>query len=154
MKLKATIIFLLSLATLLSSCASLNPYAEKPEVSVESFTLLSADSFSPEFQIGLRVINPNKQAINVEGLSYSAIIEGQTLLSGVNKSALTIDGYSEKTIQLNAKASLFNGLKVLSTIFKNPNNSTVYRLKIKMDVGSFKIPIVVTRKGTIALLNQ
>lgn len=147
------IAFLTVIITLITvACSTINPYQEEPEISVDSFNLKSANSLSPIFEIGLRVINPNKTPLNIEGLSYSATVEGKKVLSGVNGEAFNIAGYSEETLTLQAKADVISAVQLFTKLLGSDSNSKEYSLRVKMDVGSFKIPIVITKKGTFSLL--
>lgn len=146
-------LYIILISLLVSNCSSVNPLFEEPEVQVDSFSVVSVDSFNPVFEIGLRVINPNKQAINIQGLSYSAVIEGQKILTGVSDESITLAGFNETSLTLNAKADLLNGFQLLSKLINSETTNPNYSLQIKMNVGSFKLPIVITRKGVIGGTN-
>ena len=59
---------------LLVGCASLTPELDPPKISVLSFKSLPGDGGAPQFEIKLRVLNPNKQTLDIAGISYSVAL--------------------------------------------------------------------------------
>ena len=43
----------------LSGCATINPHYEQPSVELVSFKVLPANGFEQNFEIGLKLTNPN-----------------------------------------------------------------------------------------------
>jgi len=60
----------------LQSCVSLNPNYEQPTVTITSFKVVPQAGVLPTFDIGLRIINPNPEPINVQGVVYSISLQG------------------------------------------------------------------------------
>ena len=56
---------------LLSACATMSPGFETPSVTVSSFKTVPAESGMPKFEIGLRVLNPNSEALELKGVAWS-----------------------------------------------------------------------------------
>jgi LEA14-like dessication related protein len=137
--------------TALSSCTSLLPNFEEPQVSVNSFKVLPSGNLNPTFEIGLRVINPNSFALNLKGLSYTASIEGNKLLSGVANQLPIVPAYGEEEVKLNAQADLFGGFRLLADLLKPRETPIGYTLKVKLDVGTFALPIYITREGNLSI---
>ena len=69
----------------LSGCAGIQTGYDTPTVSLTSFRLIPGESIVPKFEIGLRIINPNRDALELDGLFYSITIEDNNILSGVAK---------------------------------------------------------------------
>ena len=85
-------IFLLSILALcfLCGCAGkMSPGFEPPVVSLRTFKMLPQESVSPRFEIGLHIINPNRDSLNFDGIYYTVDIEGYKLLSGVSNTLPT-----------------------------------------------------------------
>jgi LEA14-like dessication related protein len=135
----------------LTSCATLNPNFEKPEVSVNSFKVLPGAGINPTFEIGLRVVNPNSIALNLKGLSYTASIEGNKILSGVANQLPTVPAYGEEEVRLNVQADLFGGIRLIADLMKQRDTPISYILKVKLDVGTFALPIYITREGNLTM---
>jgi LEA14-like dessication related protein len=126
---------------ILSACAALNPHFEEPQVSVNSFKILPGNSINPTFEIGLRVVNPNNIPLNLKGLSYTASIEGNKILSGVANQL--------EEVKLTAQADLFGGIRLLADLMKPRETPIGYTLKVKLAVGTFALPIYITREGDL-----
>lgn len=153
MKLISKRIIAILVTVLLSGCAALNPNFETPQVSVNSFKILPGNSINPTFEIGLRVVNPNSIALNLKGLSYTASIEGNKILSGVSNQLPIVPAYGEEAVKLNAQADLFGGFRLLADLLKPRETPIRYTLKVKLDVGTFALPIYVTREGDLSIPN-
>jgi LEA14-like dessication related protein len=136
---------------ILTSCATLNPNFEKPEVSVNSFKILPGDSINPTFEIGLRVVNPNSIPLNLKGMAYTASIESNKIFSGVANQLPIVPAYGEKEIKLNVQADLFGGIRLFADLMQPRKTPIAYTLKVKLDVGNFALPIHITREGNLTM---
>ena len=86
-------------ALMLSACASWWHSYEAPQINVTSFALAPDSSgVAPRFLIGLQVINPNRSALPLAGMSYSVEVEGNRILSGAKPDLPRIEGYSSADI--------------------------------------------------------
>lgn len=135
----------------LTACATLDPNFEKPQVSVNSFKILPGGSINPTFEIGLRVVNPNNIALNLKGMSYTASIEGNKVFSGVANQLPIVPAYGEEEVKLQAQADLFGGIRLIADLMKPRETPIGYTLKVKLDVGTFALPIYITRKGNLSI---
>lgn len=155
MKLTAKPLIAFIASVILSACTSLNPNFEKPDVSVTSFKILPGGNINPTFEIGLRVVNPNSISLNLKGISYTASIEGNKIFSGVANQLPIIPAYGEEEVKLNAKADLFGGLSLFADLLKPREKQPIgYTLKVKLDVGTFALPIYITREGNLTIPNN
>jgi len=135
----------------LPACTSMQSDYEQPVVTVTSFRSLPAEGAGLRFEIGLRVVNPNRDALELQGVAYSISLEGHKLITGVGKDLPTVAGYSEETFTLQASASMFQAVKLFSDLMQEPKNSLQYELATKLDVGTFRPAIRVTDSGEISL---
>ena len=125
------------LALSVGACASLTPEFDPPKVTVESVDKLSSTSGGPRFGIKLRVSNPNKQALDIAGISYTLDVMGKELVSGVTNDVPLIDGYSEETVSLEAGINMFQFLRLIAGLGKNTAEEIEYRLSAKIDFNGF-----------------
>jgi LEA14-like dessication related protein len=135
----------------ISGCAQMQFNYETPTVSLSSFRILPSDGMGPRFEIGLHVVNPNRSSLNLEGISYTVIIEGHRILTGVANDLPVIDGYGEGDILLNASADLFNSISLVTSMLKNRRESIAYELDAKLDVGRLRPNIHVEKRGQLLL---
>lgn len=151
---RATLGILLLTATCLPGCATLQPDFETPTVTFTSFRMLPSSGIAPEFEIGLRVTNPNAQALNLKGLAYTASLDGQDLIKGVANDLPVIEGYGTGDVTLTATPDVFGGIQFFTELLRDPRDTVNYELEAKLDVGTFVPAIRVRDKGQISLRSQ
>jgi hypothetical protein len=140
-------LFMLSL----SGCAALQSDYEAPTVTVNSFRALPAQGGSPRFEIGLHVVNPNRQALDLAGVAYTVRLEGRDILKGVANELPRIEGYGSGDVVLEASPNLFEGLGLLRDLMTTPRENFDYELEAKLDPGGLRPTIRVRDTGSISL---
>lgn len=140
-------------AATLCACATLSPDYEEPTVTLNSLRAIPSEGMVPAFEIGLRIINPNSQALNLEGIVYTISLEGYELVKGVGKDFPVIEGYSEGVVTLTASANLLAGIRFVGDLMQNNGESLEYEFKAKLDLGGLYPSIKVTETGQINLNN-
>ena len=138
----------------ITGCATLQSDFDPPVVNVTSIRALPSEDLSPKFEIGLKVINPNRDPIDLHGIAYNLILEGHKILTGVSKDLPTIDGYSEGEVTLNATANLLNSIGLFADLVKSEREAINYTLEAKLDFGGFHPTIRVEEQGKIDLTGQ
>lgn len=139
----------------LSGCASLSPQFEQPTVEVVSLKMLPAQGVEQRFDVGLKVINPNNRALNIQGMSYSLIIEGYTVATGVTAEVPTVGPYAEARFSLPVSTSLLSSVRLLKHLLELNTTSLTYRLEAKLDLGIPLAPKMrVVEEGTVELGQQ
>ncbi len=148
---KKLIILGLTAILFATACAPLQPGFETPAVNVSSFRVLPTNSIVPTFEIGLHVVNPNRTALKLQGLSYNVELEGYRILSGVANQLPLIEAYGEGNILLQAQPDLFSTLSLFSDLMQQPRETFNYALTASLDAGGLWPKIRVAKSGTIAL---
>ncbi len=139
----------------LSGCASMKSDYEKPKLHVTSITLLPAEGFNQRFDIGLRVLNPNADAIALQGIYYTVSLEGYELLSGVNGDIGEVPGYGELEFSVNTSTDMVNGVRLLHELMSNPREKLNYKFNAKLDLKDWWVPSVrVEETGEIELTQR
>jgi hypothetical protein len=136
---------------LLTGCAGLTPQLDPPKVSIDSFTSLPSSGGAPRFEIKLRVANPNKQTLDIAGISYSVELLGKEVISGVTNDVPTIEGYSEEVVTLEAGLQLFQLLRLLSGLGRTQADALDYRFSAKIDFNGFIPTQRIEETGEITL---
>ncbi|MEJ2383560.1 MAG: hypothetical protein P8Y54_04095 [Xanthomonadales bacterium] len=144
-------VVLLLCAALLSACATLRPGFEEPTVTLTSFRALPADGMAPSFEVGLRVINPNPDALQLRGIVYTISLEGREVIKGVGKDFPTIEGYSQEDLVIVASAQLLGGLQLLADLMATPRDALEYAFDAKLDLGALYPSILVSEVGRLDL---
>lgn len=136
---------------LVSGCASLVSEMDPPKISLESFRSIPSDSGAPRFEIKLRIANPNKQTLDIAGISYSIELLDRELISGVTNDVPTIEAYSEEVVTLEAGLQLFELVKLFASLGREPAEQLDYRFSAKVDFNGFLPTQRIEDSGTIAL---
>ncbi|WP_405232459.1 LEA type 2 family protein [Lentisalinibacter salinarum] len=145
------IVTLVTLALGLGACTGLRPGFETPTVTVSSFRPLPGDGAVPRFEIGLHIVNPNREALKLQGLAYTVSLEGRELVKGVDNDLPVIEGYGEGDVTLVATPNLLGGIRLVTDLMASPRDKFSYALEAKLDVGRFAPAIRVRDEGEIAL---
>ncbi|MEJ2140052.1 MAG: LEA type 2 family protein [Gammaproteobacteria bacterium] len=142
---------MLALACGLNACATLQGDYDPPTVSVASFRAVPGGGAAPSFEIGLRVVNPNSEALELQGVAYTISLDGREVMTGVGKDLPVVAGYSEETFTVTASASMLQTFQLLRDLMTEPKSSVSYELETKLDVGTFRPAIRVKDSGEISL---
>lgn len=138
---------LLLLPVWLTACATLKPDFEDPSVEVISIKLKNTNSLSPDFDIALRVTNPNRDDLSIDGMTYSLFLGQKKVVSGVANDLPRIPAYGEAVVNLQASLDLFGSLSLLNDLMNQYQESVDYELVAKLDLGRLYPTMTITRQG-------
>lgn len=138
-------------ALLLGACATLSPDYEQPTVVLSSLRALPSEGMAPAFEIGLRIINPNPQPLELEGVVYTVSVQGHELVKGVGKGFPVIDGYSEGEVTLTASANLLAGIRFIGDMMQSGQEPLEYTFEAKLDLSGLYPSIRVREQGRLDL---
>ncbi|MDA3903366.1 MAG: LEA type 2 family protein [Desulfuromusa sp.] len=136
---------------LIVGCAPLLPNFEEPTVNLTSFRVLPSNSIVPTFEIGLHVINPNRMALKLKGLSYNVELEGYQVLSGVSNQLPVIEAYGEGDVLLQARPDLFSTISLFTDLLNQPRDKFTFKLEALLDVGGLMPKIRIQKDGELSL---
>lgn len=141
----------MALLAVLAGCASVFPEVDPPKVTLESFKNLPGEGGAPRFEIKLRIANPNKQSLDIAGISYSVDILDKELISGVTNEVPLIEGYTEEVVTLEAGLQLFQLVRLLAGLGQEPTDNLAYRFSAKIDFNGFVPTQRIEESGSINL---
>lgn len=137
---------------MLSACASWWHSYEAPQINVTSFALAPDSSgVAPRFLIGLQVINPNRSALPLAGMSYSVEVEGNRILSGAKPDLPRIEGYSSADIVIEASPDLLGSARLLNQLLSSQQQTLDYLFKARFDVGALLPYVTIEERGEFGL---
>jgi len=136
---------------LLFGCATLSPDFEQPSVIVSSFRVLPTNSVVPKFEIGLHVVNPNRDPLKLVGMAYNVELEGHRILTGVASDLPVIAAYGEGDVLLQASPDLFSTISLFTDLMNQPREKFQFNFVARLDVGRFLPKIKVEKTGEINL---
>lgn len=138
--------------SLFAGCVTIPDDFKEPGVSIVSITPKKSNGVLPQFDIVLRVTNPNRVALDIKGLTYTVHLNGSQLVDGVANDLPNIPAYGEAEVSLSARADLFGGLSLLSGLLADPNEPIDYEFNAAIDVGTFYPIINFNKRGSMSLL--
>ena len=121
--------------TVLAGCAGSRLRPLKPEVSVADIRLVEGTLLEQRFLVTLRVSNPNRFNIPVEGLSFTLDLNGQPFARGVGNKPVIIPQLGEALVEVSATAGLAGLLRQFKGLAKGGEKLN-YRLKGRLVTGS------------------
>ena len=129
----------------------MRPGYEGPTVTINSFRTVPSDAGLPNFEIGLRVVNPNSIALPLRGVSYAVRLNDRELITGVSSDLPVIDAYGQGDVVLTATPNLFAGIRFITDLMNQSSGDVSYELEARLDVGRLFPDIRVTDRGSISL---
>jgi len=135
----------------LAGCASLVPPLDPPKVTVENIRSLPVEGTGPRFLLTVRIVNPNEQALDIAGISYAIELMDRELVAGVANDIPVIEGYSERSIDLEAGVNLFEFLRLLASLGQTPADLINYKVTAKVDFRGLLPTQRVEKSGVINL---
>lgn len=123
----------------------------KPDVQLAYVVPQTAEAGLPGFRVGLRVINPNRDALDIRGLYVSLRLQEFKVMSGITNEPRHIEAYGEGVIEVMANASLVGSMRTLGALLANPERPLDYQLEARIDTGWWRGPVTLMDKGSIVL---
>ena len=146
-----TIVVALGVAGVLQACTGLRPGYEAPTVTINSFRTLPSHGALPNFEIGLHVINPNREPLELRGVAYTVSLDSHELIKGVANDLPVIEAYGEGSFAVTASPNLFAGIRFVTGLINTSKESVRYELEAKLDVSTIQRTIRVSDSGEISL---
>lgn len=145
-------LFLVCCAIGLQACSTLAGY-ETPSVSITSVRTVRSEGALPDFVIGLRVINPNRNPLPIQGVSYAIRLAGNEIIRGVGNDFPVIEGYGQADLSITASADLFAGIRLFSELLRSPQDNVDYDVDARLDLGGLRPNLRVRDRGNLSLNN-
>lgn len=149
---RGIVIAILALTTI--GCAGVPSDYDTPTVKVRSFLPVTSGGALPDFEIVLRVVNPNREPLKLTGLAYTIALEGRDLMTGVSNDLPTIPAYGEGDLSVTASVSLIQGFQLLRDLMETPRDRLAYTLTAKLDLGTFYPALRIKDSGEVAFAPQ
>ncbi len=141
----------LLIVVLPGGCATMSPNYEQPVVSLSYFR---AAETGGGFDIGLKILNPNRDPLNLQGVVYTIRLQGQEVIKGVGKGYAPIEAYGEGNIELSAAPNLMAGIRLVSQMMNQKQQQLEWEFEAKLDVGGMHPRIKVRETGHFNLNPQ
>jgi LEA14-like dessication related protein len=117
--------------TALVGCAT-TPKMEPLDVSLSDLVPAQMGLFEQQFQVKLRVQNPNNFDVPLEGVAYQIELNDKAFAKGVGQQSVTVPKFGEAVLDVTAVCSLSNVLEQLSQLMHGAPENLRYRVKGKL----------------------
>jgi LEA14-like dessication related protein len=91
-----------------ASCASLGTGLEPPEVSLVNLKPLAGTGFEQQFEITLRVLNPNSVPLEGDGIDLQLDVNGRRLARALSSERFVIPRLGDATVTLVATTNVID----------------------------------------------
>lgn len=131
----------LLMVALLAGCAGLPPGAEPLSVTIADFGVGSASIFKQQFNLTLRVQNPNTDELRIDGIAFELEINDESFARGVGNQAVTVPRFGSSLIPVEAVSSLGGLLKQFEKFAAGSKPAFNYRIKGTLSIaGGTRVP--------------
>lgn len=131
----------LLMTALLASCAGLPPGAEPLWVTIADFGVGSASIFEQQFNLTLRVQNPNTDELRIDGIAFELEINDESFARGVGNQAVTVPRFGSSLVAVEAVSSLGGLLKQFGKFAAGGKPAFNYRIKGTLSIaGGTRVP--------------
>jgi LEA14-like dessication related protein len=118
----------IALALAIAACSLMAPKFTRPNVSVISIEMRSANLLQQKFAVKLNIQNPNAQALPVRGLHTELNVGGKQIASGVSDHAFVVPAYGESEFDMTITANAALAYLVLADKVNQNASSIDYEL--------------------------
>jgi LEA14-like dessication related protein len=137
----------LGIAVSLAACAS----ADHPAVNLVSVKLASLSLFEQRFVTTLRIQNPSRAELALEGISVEIELNGNTFARGVRPGALVIPAYGQDTVGVETISTTSGIARNLRALARTGDVKLNYRLTGRLQPRDRPDAIAFDDKGVISL---
>lgn len=142
-----------------AGCASLSPSFEKPKVSLADIQVQEIKTLETAFLIQLRIMNPNDNPLDIQGLSCDVELDGRKFASGLQGAQQTIPAYGSILVPMEVYASVLDMFSSVIGMIQSANQPNSqhkamnYKLigKVRVSSGGFSRNIPFESEGELKL---
>lgn len=143
---------LLLLASFASGCTALKlQQADPPKVTLTSLELTGMTLFEQDFNLGLRLTNPNDFALPIAGLSYTIKLNGEEFANGATNQSVTVPALGDAVVHLTVHANMLGNLQQFRRWQSNPPDKLDYALSGKLSLKGVPFGMPFDYTGTVPL---
>lgn len=149
---------LLLLTTLFAGCAGITSNLDPPRVTIADIRVQEIKTMETIFLVELRVLNPNDEPLNVEGVTCDLEIDGRHFAAGIANGRHQIPAYGTALVPVNVYASMFemvasviNRIQAANTGQQGQAMDYILHGKVRLDGGGLQKTVPFESSGTLSL---
>jgi LEA14-like dessication related protein len=139
----------LTIALLHMGCAGLGQKLETPRVNLVGLKLLDVQLFEQRFGLTLRVQNPNRDDLTIEGISFKVEINGREFARGVDNQKVTVPAFGESLLEVEVVSTLFSLVEQLRDLNSHTGKPLDYRIHGRIYLAGSPISIPFEQTGEL-----
>lgn len=112
-----------------TGCAGLPPGMQPPTITIADVGLGNAGLFEQQYNLRLRIQNPNPDDFRVDGIAFELEINGQPFAKGVGSETVTVPRFGSGFMAVEAVSTLGALLRQFGR--QAVGNRTLYKYRIK-----------------------
>ena len=122
-------IFALLLLLALEGCATLGRYEEPPRVSLANVQPLDMTMFEQRYRLSLRIQNPNRVELPIEGMSYDVYLNDRKFAQGVSGQPVTVAPFGEEVLEVDVVSNLLRVFEQIRALEQAQQPLFTWRIK-------------------------
>ena len=132
---------LASLALLLHGCSGMPPGIDPPTVVLSDFGIAGGSFFEQQFNLKLRVQNPNDQEIRIDGVAFTLEVNDAPFANGVGNQMVTVGRFASATVAVDGYSSTGGLIRQAGRFMQGGDRALRYRLKGTLNMaGGLRVP--------------
>jgi LEA14-like dessication related protein len=125
----------------LAGCAGLPPGMQAPAVTIADLRVGSAGLFEQQFDIKLRIQNPNPDEIRFDGMAFELDINDQAFAKGVGNQVVAVPRYGSAFMAVEAVSTLGGLVRQFGRMAQSGKPEFKYRIKGSLSIaGGARVP--------------
>lgn len=141
----------MALALVMTGCAVLRSQVEAPRVTLASVGIESLGLLEQRFELTLRVQNPNGFPINIRGLDYQVVLNGQPFAAGVSNTAARVPASGEAMVTVPVTANLLDTVQQVLKWRTAPPDAVDYALDGSVRLSGFDLRMPFEYSGSVPI---
>jgi len=132
---------------MLAGCAGLPSNLEAPTVTISDIAVANATLFEQQFNLKLRIQNPNPEDLRIDGMAFDLEISDPSFAKGVGNRLVTVPRFGSGVISVEAVSSPGGIIAQFSALARAKNVGLKYRIRGRLSVGDGEIsPVRAARR--------
>ena len=124
-----TLAAVLFVAVAATGCAGLPPGAQAPSVTIADFGVGNAGLFEQQFNLKLRIQNPNPEEFRVDGMAFDLEINDLPFAKGVGNQVITVPRFGSEFMAVEAVSTLGSLLRQFGRMAQGDKAVFKYRIR-------------------------
>jgi LEA14-like dessication related protein len=128
-------------AVLLPGCAGLPAGSEAPVVTLADFGVAGGSLFEQQFNLKLRIQNPNNEELRVDGVAFTLELNDAPFASGVGNQPVTVGRFGAALLPVDGFSSLGGVIRQVGRFVQGDQRALRYRIKGNLSLaGGLRVP--------------